>query len=198
MRCRTLELQSFDVDDPSLSLWPYPGPQSEAQSTTPPPPVNKKCDILSHQLNFNTLRFEGRIRMPERLRSAGFLSMACQPSAIQYLACPWCRPAFVHMPHRLDFLLVALILTPAAYGEEASAIGPLAESCAACHGVHGEGHGVLPALRGRSFGVLSRVLLDYKTGRRQGTVMPRIARGYGDDELVQLARHFARLPVPVH
>lgn len=68
----------------------------------------------------------------------------------------------------------------------------LAASCNACHGPAGDSVGGIPALAGRPADELAAALLEYKYGRRTGTVMNRHARGYSDDELRAMAREFAR------
>lgn len=68
----------------------------------------------------------------------------------------------------------------------------LAASCNACHGRDGRSVAGIPPLAGRPADELATALLDYKYGRRAGTVMNRHARGYSDDELRAMAREFAR------
>ena len=86
---------------------------------------------------------------------------------------------------------VALLVTAAA---AASADGPtrgrsddeaLAASCTGCHG-DADGVG-LPSLAGQSPERLTALLLGYKRGTQQGTLMNRLARGYEDDELRRIA-----------
>lgn len=75
----------------------------------------------------------------------------------------------------------------------------LAANCAACHGTSGMTDGVaLPSLAGQGKGVLLVALKAFKSGARQGTIMPQIAKGYTDEQLAQLAEFFAaQPPVPV-
>jgi sulfide dehydrogenase cytochrome subunit len=70
----------------------------------------------------------------------------------------------------------------------------LAAGCAGCHGQRGEGHGAFPPLAGQPPAALLQSLRDFKSDRRSATVMPRIAKGYSDAELVRLARYFANRP----
>ena len=37
-------------------------------------------------------------------------------------------------------------------------------------------------------------LADYRSGRRPGTVMPQVVKGYSEEQLRLLARYFAALP----
>lgn len=75
----------------------------------------------------------------------------------------------------------------------------LAANCAACHGTNGMTDGTaLPSLAGQGKGVLLVALKAFKSGARQGTIMPQIVRGYTDEQLAQLAEFFAaQPPVPV-
>lgn len=75
----------------------------------------------------------------------------------------------------------------------------LAANCAACHGTNGVTDGVaLPSLAGQGKGVLLVALKAFKSGARQGTIMPQIAKGYTDEQLALLAEFFAaQPPVPV-
>lgn len=70
----------------------------------------------------------------------------------------------------------------------------LAASCTGCHGAN-KGN-ALPALYGRRAGRLEKYLQGYKTGKRTGTLMPRLVRGYSDEQLAALARYFSTTRVP--
>ncbi|HXF47234.1 MAG TPA: c-type cytochrome [Burkholderiaceae bacterium] len=92
-------------------------------------------------------------------------------------------------------VLAAALLTSTARAADVSAdpqAALLAASCNACHGPNGASVAGIPALNGRNADELATALLDYKYGRRTGTVMNRHARGYSDDELRAMAREFAR------
>jgi cytochrome c553 len=94
------------------------------------------------------------------------------------------------MPLRLPlaFTLSGLLsLAPAA-----AAQAPLAaEGCLGCHGPEGRGAGAVPALAGRDAGELRTLLQAFRAGERPATIMDRIARGYGEEELAAVAAHFA-------
>lgn len=68
-----------------------------------------------------------------------------------------------------------------------------AASCAACHGPDGRAPAgsAVPGLAGRSQAELVEIMLEYKTGKRPGTVMPQIAKGYSDTEIIAIASWFA-------
>ena len=68
----------------------------------------------------------------------------------------------------------------------------LAGTCAACHGTNGATRGdTLPPLAGQPKQALSAALHDFKTGKRQATIMTQIAKGYSDEQIEQLAAWFA-------
>lgn len=68
-----------------------------------------------------------------------------------------------------------------------------AASCAVCHGPDGKPPADSPVLRlaGRSQAELVELMLNYKYDRRPGTVMPQIAKGYDDAEIIAIAAWFA-------
>lgn len=68
-----------------------------------------------------------------------------------------------------------------------------ASSCMACHGTDGKAEGTGIPIGGRPAAELHTILLDYKTDRRQGTVMHQHAKGYSDDELKRIAQYFSRV-----
>ncbi len=70
-----------------------------------------------------------------------------------------------------------------------------AASCNACHGPDGRTQGAVPLLAGRDAEQLATALLEYKYGKRpEATLMHQHAKGYTDDEIRRIARHFSTLP----
>ena len=69
----------------------------------------------------------------------------------------------------------------------------LALSCAACHGTDGKSPGAIPTIDGRSVKEMKDALTGFKNGTRAGTVMPRLAKGYTDQEIDVLAEYFSRM-----
>jgi cytochrome c553 len=67
----------------------------------------------------------------------------------------------------------------------------LAAGCSGCHGTDGMAMANSPTLAGRSRDELARLLRDFKSGARPGTVMPQLAKGYSDAEIDALAAWFA-------
>ncbi len=68
-----------------------------------------------------------------------------------------------------------------------------ASSCMACHGTEGRAEGVAMTIGGRMSEEIYQILLAYKSGQRQGTIMQQHVKGYSDDELRRIAQHFARV-----
>lgn len=83
---------------------------------------------------------------------------------------------------------------PAPVVELADRIEVIAQSCAACHGTQGRLETDVPAIAGRPEPVLSAQLLAFKRDEMpEATVMPRLAKGFTDEELEALAAYFAAL-----
>ncbi len=89
----------------------------------------------------------------------------------------------------LSFLLtggtVLAQLSPTSQGRA------LAATCASCHGTNGESVGGFKSLAGRRSEELTSLMQEFKTGKRQGTLMPQLAKGYTDEQIVQLSDWFA-------
>lgn len=68
-----------------------------------------------------------------------------------------------------------------------------AMSCASCHGTDGKAEGVGLYIAGRKSDELYNLLIDYKTGKRQGTIMHQHAKGYSDSELKRIAVYFSEV-----
>jgi len=84
------------------------------------------------------------------------------------------------------------------FGSSVSAAGAsaamLSNNCAGCHGVNGVTNGpATPSIAGMTEEYLTLSMQDYKSGVRKSTVMDRIAKGYSDDEIKAMAKHFAGL-----
>lgn len=68
-----------------------------------------------------------------------------------------------------------------------------AASCMACHGTDGRAESIALSIAGRPADELYQMMADYKSGKRAGTIMHQHVRGYSDDELRRIARHYAQL-----
>jgi cytochrome c553 len=73
----------------------------------------------------------------------------------------------------------------AAVGDDAGAV--LAASCAGCHRDEPAPPRGIPSLAGLSAAEISEKLLAYRSGELEGTLMNRLALGYTDTQIRQLA-----------
>ncbi|MBE0615671.1 MAG: c-type cytochrome [Burkholderiales bacterium] len=69
----------------------------------------------------------------------------------------------------------------------------IAAQCNGCHGFEGASKGAAPALKGKPAQHLSRSMKDYKSGKAKGSIMNRIAKGYSDAELDNVAKYYSGL-----
>ena len=69
----------------------------------------------------------------------------------------------------------------------------LALACAVCHGTAGRSPGAIPAIHGKPARAIVRALKDFRDGRKPATVMGRIATGYSDRDIEDLAAYLAGL-----
>lgn len=69
----------------------------------------------------------------------------------------------------------------------------LSLSCASCHGTEGKSETITPYIAGMGKTTLYQILLDYKHGKREGTIMQKHAKGFTDDELEQVAYYFSKV-----
>ena len=73
-------------------------------------------------------------------------------------------------------------------------IQAIAMSCAACHGTDGRLQTAIPLLAAQPAAVMRAQLLAFKQDQMpDATVMPRLAKGYTDEELEALADYFSSL-----
>ncbi len=71
----------------------------------------------------------------------------------------------------------------------------LARTCNGCHGLNGVSVGPnMPSIAGLSETYLKHILLQWKSGERYAATMDRHVKGYSDEELAALAKHFSKLP----
>jgi cytochrome c553 len=77
---------------------------------------------------------------------------------------------------------------PSAHKEPSAYKTPSALVCSGCHG----GSALLPDLSDYSATQLNSMMLAFKSGARESTLMGRLARGYTDDELATIAQILGR------
>lgn len=94
-------------------------------------------------------------------------------------------------------LLIALgaftLSSTAVAGDDITRGQMIGVTCAGCHGTDGAGGSAIPPLKGRDGKYMTDAMLGYKDGSRPGSIMPRIAKGYTEDELKAVAEYFAGL-----
>jgi sulfide dehydrogenase cytochrome subunit len=90
-------------------------------------------------------------------------------------------------------LLGTLALSLNSQAAEVSQGAMLSNSCAACHGTDGKSPGAIPSIHGKSAEFISQALKDFRSGKRESTVMGRHATGYSDEEIKLIADYFAGL-----
>jgi sulfide dehydrogenase cytochrome subunit len=93
-----------------------------------------------------------------------------------------------------SFASVAVLLLPLellASGRSAEALsGP----CNGCHGTDGISQGdAIPSIAGMNAEYMTEAMVQFKEGRRNATIMNRIAKGYKDYELRKIARYFSSI-----
>lgn len=69
----------------------------------------------------------------------------------------------------------------------------LSLSCASCHGTDGKSVATTSYIAGLNKSSLYQTLLDYKYGKKEGTIMQKHAKGYSDAQLEQIANYFSKI-----
>lgn len=69
----------------------------------------------------------------------------------------------------------------------------IAATCMSCHGPGGNSVGAIPGIAGNSQERFVRVMQDFKSGKRVGTIMKKHAVGYTDAEIEAMGAYFASL-----
>lgn len=69
----------------------------------------------------------------------------------------------------------------------------LGNTCTGCHGNKGISKGAAPSINNYSAEQMVQAMQDYKSGKRPGTVMDRIAKGYSDEEIKAMADFLASM-----
>ncbi|MBY0612597.1 MAG: cytochrome C [Beijerinckiaceae bacterium] len=98
---------------------------------------------------------------------------------------------------RVGAASAALALAGALAGTPASAQAlpqPGAESCGGCHSTHGGAGAPMPSLHGLKAADITAAMLDYRSDRRQPTIMNRIAKGFSEDEIKAISNWLERQP----
>ena len=99
----------------------------------------------------------------------------------------FCLPA-------IALILGADAVRPAGADETADTLRGymLGASCLNCHGDGGPDGSGIPSLAGRSAADIVLAMRQFRDGGRGATVMARLARGYSDEEIAELASWLAK------
>jgi len=88
-------------------------------------------------------------------------------------------------------IALAAGLAVPAHAQDSSAVRGMAATCTFCHGTDGRSAGMTPSLAGVDQGYMAQQMKDYKSGKRPGTIMHQLAKGYTDAQIDQIAAYFA-------
>jgi cytochrome c553 len=92
--------------------------------------------------------------------------------------------------------LMAMLAVASMAGADAAPdlrVRGMAAACSNCHGTHGVAQEGMESLAGQKKEDLVKKMLDFKTGKKPATLMHQLAKGYSDEQIDQLATHFAAL-----
>ncbi|MCC5977873.1 MAG: cytochrome C [Salinarimonas sp.] len=92
----------------------------------------------------------------------------------------------------LALLLGAFAPVGAAQAEEIRT-PMIAQGCAGCHGQSGAGMGAAPRIAGYGRDAFIATWEAFRDDERPATIMNRIAPGYTDEEVAELADYFSQL-----
>jgi sulfide dehydrogenase cytochrome subunit len=84
-----------------------------------------------------------------------------------------------------------LLASPAQAGEMTQG-EMLSASCAGCHGTDGHSPGAIPDISDKSAEYIRTSLEEFRSGKRESTVMGRQAKGYTDEEILLIAEYFGK------
>ncbi|MGF1546983.1 MAG: c-type cytochrome [Thiotrichales bacterium] len=68
----------------------------------------------------------------------------------------------------------------------------IASNCVVCHGPDA-GAKAIPSMIGMPAADIEKAMIEFKTDKREATIMNRIAKGYDDAQIKALAEHFSKL-----
>ncbi len=105
------------------------------------------------------------------------------------------KPREVNFPLALALGVAFALLPPQTAAQGARDVSVLAGSCANCHGTDGRSSGVMASLAGRPEAELSARLKAFRSANPPAgtTVMARIAKGYSESDLDELAKYFSQM-----
>lgn len=97
--------------------------------------------------------------------------------------------------HIVPKFVLSLTLASICLAAQADAlqIRSMAASCAGCHGTNGVAQPGMESLAGKPKDDLLTKMQDFKSGKKPATLMNQLAKGYSDEQIVQLAIYFSAL-----
>jgi cytochrome subunit of sulfide dehydrogenase len=87
--------------------------------------------------------------------------------------------------------VAGFILLAGAVAASAAEAPPGASSCSGCHANAASVQTPVPPLKGRAANEIADAMTEYKSGKRPGTIMDRIAKGFSDEEIRAIATWYA-------
>ncbi|HVJ74822.1 MAG TPA: c-type cytochrome [Casimicrobiaceae bacterium] len=94
---------------------------------------------------------------------------------------------------RLPIAALAMLALPV-FAQTPEVARGIAATCANCHGTGGISRGENESLAGKPKDELVRKVQDFKQGRKPGTIMPQLAKGFSDEQIDLVAGWFAAQP----
>ena len=139
--------------------------------------------------------------MTLRMYGATFATNVGRRSAVQRFRAR--RSQHIHGGRLVRFIAVTMTAALAtcaattAMGQSAETNArSLAATCANCHGTGGVSLGDVPSLAGKPREETVRMMQEFKSGARPGTIMNQLAKGYTDEQIDALAGWFAAQKAP--
>ncbi len=87
--------------------------------------------------------------------------------------------------------LLAVPLDVSAQSVDSNLGRNLAATCESCHSITGKATKGIPVIAGQPKESLAMLLKEFKQGKRNGTVMNQLAKGYTDLQLDAVAKYYA-------
>lgn len=97
-------------------------------------------------------------------------------------------------PFVLLSALLILGFTHAAHADDSAyrRTEALAFTCFTCHGTNGRSPGAIPSLCGKTADYIILRMHQFKSGKRQATIMNRLAKGYSNEQIARIAKYIAQ------
>ena len=93
-------------------------------------------------------------------------------------------------------VVIGICLALAAFRAGAAEAPPGASSCSGCHAASAAVETPVPRLAGLPAPRIAEAMRAFRAGTRPGTIMPRLAKGFSDDEIAALAAWYEAQPAP--